>query len=91
MDTTTLVGFITGGSLVSSLILQSLKGVLSQIDSKWGSLITQIALFVICLAVAGVMTASTLLPQSWLLVTGAIFMGAVTLYEVLYKAIFKNL
>lgn len=91
MDTTILVGFITGGSLVASLVLQSLKGVLNQVESKWGSLITQIVLFFICLAVAGVMTASTLLPQSWLLVTGGVFAGAITLYEVLYKAIWKNL
>lgn len=91
MNTLILVSFIGGGSLVASLLLQSLKGVLDNVESKWGSLVKQIALFIISLTIAGVLTASTLLPESWLMVTGAIFTGAVSLYEVFYKAIYKNL
>lgn len=91
MNTLTLLSFIGGGSLVASLLLQSLKGVLDQVESKWGDLVKQIVLFVISLAVAGVLTASTLLPESWLMVTGAIFAGSVSIYEVFYKAIYKNL
>lgn len=90
MDTLTLIAFLGGGSLVASLIVQLLKKFLAGISKKWGALATQVVLLLVSLAIAGVLTASTLLPESWLMVGGAIFAGAITLYEVLYKAVVQK-
>ena len=91
MDTLTIVTFLAGGSLVASLLVQLLKQGLSSISERWGALVTQAVLLVISLIIAGLLTASSLLPEAWLTTAGIVFMGAVTLYEVLYKAVWNNL
>ena len=90
MDVTLIVGFLTGGSLVASLLVSLLKSALSGISARWGSLATQGVLLVTSLIVAFGLFAVGFLPQYYLEVTGAIFAGAIAIYEVLYKAIYQQ-
>ena len=86
-----ILTFLAGGSLVASLVTQILKKAFDGISNKYGALASQATLLVVSLAISGLLTASALLPEAWLLMAGAIFMGAVTIYEVLYKAVWKDL
>lgn len=88
MDTTTLITFLGGGSAVAVLLVNILKTSLQGISERWGALATQCILLAVSLIVALILGASTLLPQSVLLTTGQIFVGAIALYEVLYKSIY---
>lgn len=90
-NTIAVITFLGGGSLVASLIVQILKKALTGIADRWGALVTQAVLLGVSLLIAGLLTASTLFPESWLMTAGLIFTGAIALYEVLYKAVWNNL
>lgn len=91
MDTMQLVLFLGSGSLLATLILGSLKRLLKDVADRWGSLATQILLFVICLLIALGAWAFQFLPANIMAVIYLTFSGAITLYEVFYKAIYQNL
>lgn len=90
MDFTLFVSFVTGGSLVATLLTGFLKEALDGFNSRWGSLATQGLLFVVSAAIAILFTASSLFPAGWLLTAGSIFAGAMVIYEVLYKSVWQQ-
>ncbi len=90
MDFNSFVMFITGGSLLAALATGVLKQVLKNVNDRWGSLMTQILLFVVSVVIAILFTASSLLPTVWLVTAGSIFAGAMIIYEVLYKALWQQ-
>jgi hypothetical protein len=91
MTTTTLIAFLTGSSVVASLITGLLKKGLKDISDRWGSLVTQVVLFLVCLVIAALLWASSFVPENIMLVATAIFAGSIAIYEVLYKAILQQL
>lgn len=90
MDITVLVTFLTGGSLVASLVVASLKKLLKDVSDRWGALATQILLFVVCLLVASIAWSFKFVPANILGSASMIFAGAMVLYEVGYKAIWQS-
>lgn len=90
MDITSLVMFFGGGSLVAALVTGILKKVLGGVSDRYGSLASQVVLFVVSLAIASLMTASALLPHQVVLITVGIFLTAMGIYEVLYKAVWQQ-
>jgi len=89
MDTT-FISFIGGGSLVAVLLVNVLKTSLEGISERWGALATQCVVLGVSLVIALILGASTLLPQGALETMGQIFVGAIAIYEVLYKAIWQK-
>jgi len=90
MDITSFLAFITGGSVVATLLMSVFKKAIADISVRWGSLITQVALFVLCILIALVMWAFQFVPANILVTASLIFSGAITLYEVFYKAFFQE-
>ena len=90
MDITLIVEFITGGSLIASLLVGLLKSSLEGINQRYGALATQGILLAVSLVVALGLFGVGFLPQWFLATTGAIFAGAITIYEVLYKALYQQ-
>lgn len=87
MEIANLITFIGGGSLVAMLLTQLLKKALATVNDRYGALATQVVLFAVAGIIAGVVKASALLPTAWVTTAGAIFLGAMAIYEVLYKAV----
>ena len=88
MNVTLVLEFITGGSLIASLLVGGLKSALNGISARWGALATQGVLLVVSLLVAFGLFGVGFLPQWFLATTAAIFAGAIAIYEVLYKAVY---
>lgn len=88
--TTSLVAFLTGGSVVASVILSSLKKLWSSVSDRYGSLATQLGLLVVCVAVSGIAWIFQFLPMNIVVASGSIFAGSMLLYEVVYKALFQQ-
>lgn len=85
-----LVAFLGGGSLVASLAIGSFKKLWQDVEARWGALVTQIALLVVCILISGVAWAFQFLPTNIMAASAEMFAGAIVLYEVGYKAIWQN-
>jgi len=90
MDTLQLITFLGGGSLVASLIVGGTKRFLGGVENKYGRLTTQFLLLVVVVLVSGILWAFQYLPADILTTVYLIFSGAITLYEVAYRAIWKE-
>jgi hypothetical protein len=90
MDTSLIIAFLTGGSLVASLMMGLIKTAYTDISARYGALITQVILFFVCLVIAAIAWSFQFVPTPILVTAGAIFSGAIVFYEVVYKAIFQQ-
>lgn len=90
VNTTLIIEFLSGGSLVAALLMQLLKSTLNGISARFGALASQVLLAVISLLVALGLLGVGFLPQWFLASAGAVFAGSMMLYEVLYKAVICN-
>lgn len=90
MDTTILVSFLTGGSLIATLLVSLLKSALTGISSRWGALATQGVLLFTSLVIAFGLSAVGFIPQNYLETAGTIFAGAMIIYEVIWKAVYQQ-
>jgi len=86
MDITT----IAGGAIVASLLVQVVKVIGGKIEGRWGSLVSQVVLLLASFFVAGVGAAIKLLPPEILNTTITIAVSGMAVYEVVWKAIYKE-
>lgn len=87
---TSLIAFITGGSLVASVIVNSLKKLWEDVSSRYGSLVTQIALAAVCILISAIAWAFQFLPVNIIAASASVFAGSIVLYEVVYKAVINQ-
>jgi len=90
MDTITLLTFLGGGSLAATLIIQLAKKLWADVETRYGSLVTQLALLIVSAVIAVAMWYMQFLPANFVENAGIIFAGAITLYDVFYKAIVQQ-
>ncbi len=90
METLQLVTFLGSGSLAAMLIIQVAKKLWKDVQDRFGSLVTQIALLIVSAVIAVAMWYAQFLPAEFLTNTAIIFATAITLYEVFYKAIVQQ-
>jgi len=87
----TIIAFVTGSSVVASLLIGLLKGWLKKvIIPRYGDLGVLVVLMVISGALALIGYGMQWIPSNILLVMGGIFSGAVTIYQALYKSIIQK-
>ena len=82
------ISFLLGGSVVAVLLVQLIKTAYGKVEGRFGSLITQLIVLAASFIVAGAGMAFRLLPPQIIQVTTEITVGAIAIYEILYKAIF---
>jgi len=85
-----MLEWIAGGSLLAVLCLQVIKELLGKIENRWGKTITLLVLLIVSFGIAGSGALMNLLPTEVLTMTGSIFAGAIAIYEVLYKALYRS-
>lgn len=85
-----IVTFLAGGSVLAAVVTQFAKKILTSVSDRWGSLATQILLFVVSLVVASGMYFFQFIPTNILVAASAMTGGAVFLYEFAYKAIWQQ-
>lgn len=91
MDIVSIATFLTGGSVVATLLTGMVKQVFATVDKKYGSMATQGVLLVVSIIVALLMAGLKLLPSEWLATAGGIFAGGIAIYEVGYKTIWLSI
>lgn len=90
MDTTSLMVFLGGSSLVATLLVGWLKDSLKDLNDRWGAVATQLLLLAVCVVLSALAWVWQFLPMNFVLAVGSIFTGATMLYTVLYKAVWKS-
>lgn len=90
MDSVQLITTILGGGTFSMFIVQFLKEDLTWIKGRYGSLAMQGVLLGVSFCIALLAILINLLPSNVLLMTSGIFVSAMTIYEILYKALWQE-
>jgi hypothetical protein len=86
-----LIGFIGGGSLLASVIIGWIKQFIKEAEDKRLTDLTILSiLFVVCLVISAGAFFTGMIPDQILGYATAIFGGAITMFEVFYKAIYKK-
>jgi hypothetical protein len=86
----TIITTLLGTGVVSSVILQLLKGAIAKIPARYSSISTQIVLAIVSLVVVLVATLINLLPANVIAYAIGTFVSAMGIYEVLYKALYQQ-
>lgn len=84
------IDFILGGSVVAVLLVQILKAIIGKIEGRYGTLLTQFILLCVSFFIAGLGAVIKLLPPEILQGTIDVAVGAVAIYEVIYKGIWQQ-
>jgi len=88
----TILLYIGGTSVVAVFLLNLLKKWIKDVVSpRWGDLGVQAALLAISFALAGIGKAMDLLPPEGLKLIGAIYTGAILIYQILIKSVYQKL
>ena len=88
---TTIILFLTGSSVLACFLISLLKNFIkNKIEPRWGSLGIHAFLLLIAILLAGGGIALELVPDNIATVIITIFTGAIAIYEVLIKTIYKR-
>lgn len=90
MDITTIAVFIGGGSVVATLVTAIFKKAFAKVSAKYGAIVAQVLLLVVSVAISFLVFGAQFVPAEILAAAGAIFAGAMVIYEVFYKAIYQQ-
>lgn len=90
MDILQYIPNLLGGGLVAMLLVQLGKKLLKSVNDRYGALATQALLLVASILVAVAGWFINLLPAEFVQTTVTIFASGMIVYEVLWKALFKE-
>lgn len=83
--------FLLGGSLLAMLIVGSLKNFIEKnIEERYGRLAVLGVLFLVSLVIAGLGYAWNWLPTNITYTVGIIFGSAITIIQVIWKALYQE-
>ena len=83
--------FIGGSSVIAVFLLNLLKKwIKSTISARWGDLGVQAVLLIISFDFVGIGLLLKLLPPEGLAMIGAIYGGAIVIYQVLIKSVYQK-
>lgn len=85
-----LLPYLTSGIIVSVVVGLLKKVITDYISPRFGSLGVQLFVLLVSFAVAGFGAGLSLLPAEILSTTALIFASAISVYEVVWKALFEE-